>query len=157
MPGTNGVDALTRLRRLAPRVAVVMLTMVDERETLAEALRAGAVGYVLKGADEDELVAAVRAAARGAVHLGASVADHARSLLSTAGASDRVRLPGLGEREHQILDLLASGHDVERIAATVHLSPKSVRNNLTAIQRKLGVPDRAGAVQRAREAGLGRT
>jgi DNA-binding NarL/FixJ family response regulator len=156
MPGTNGVEAVARLRRLAPDVAVVMLTMVDERETLGEALRAGAVGYVLKGADEDELVEAVRAAARGAVHFGASVADHARSLMSTAGVPEPVRLPGLGDREHQILELLASGHDVPGIAATVHLSPKSVRNYLTAIQRKLGVADRAGAARLAREAGLGR-
>jgi DNA-binding NarL/FixJ family response regulator len=156
MPGTHGVAAIARLRRAAPDVAVVMLTMVDERETFAEALRAGAVGYVLKGADEDELVAAVRAAARGAVHFGASIAGQARALLSEAGGAAGPRIPGLNDREHEILDLLASDRTVPVIAATVHLSPKSVRNYLTIIQRKLGVADREGAVRCAKEAGLGR-
>jgi DNA-binding NarL/FixJ family response regulator len=156
MPGTNGVEAAAALRKAAPDVAVVMLTMVDERESLAEAVREGAVGYVLKGADEEELLGTVRAAARGEVHFGPTVAAYARSLLVEGGKPYDAPLPQLSQREREILDLLASGHDVQRIAATLHLSTKSVRNYLTGIPRRLGVADRDAAVVLAREAGLGR-
>jgi DNA-binding NarL/FixJ family response regulator len=156
MPGGNGIATTARIGKLAPEVAVVMLTMVEERESIAEAVRHGARGYVLKGADEDELVSVVRSVAAGGMHFGPSVADEARTLLRSAGAPYAAPLPALGERERAILDLLASGYDVPRIAAALSLSVKSVRNYLTGIPRRLGVPDREAAVRVAREAGLGR-
>lgn len=156
MPGGNGIEATARIRRLAPEVAVVMLTMVEERASLAEAVRNGAVGYVLKGADEEELLEVLRAAARGDMHFGPSTREDARSLLRSGGAPYAAPLPQLSEKERTILDLLASGYEVPRIASTLHLSVKSVRNYLTGIPRRLGVPDREAAVAVAREHGLGR-
>lgn len=156
MPGGNGIAATTRIRRLAPEVAVVILTMVEDRDSLAEAIHEGAAGYVLKGADEDELIQAITAAARGGLHFGPSTADHARELLRAGGAPYATPLPALSERERAILDLLASDYDVPRIAATLHLSVKSVRNHLTAIPKRLDAPDRAACIQIARDAGLGR-
>ena len=156
MPGGNGIAATARIRHLAPEVAVVMLTMVEDRDSLAEAIHEGAVGYVLKGADEDELIEVITSAARGGLHFGPSIAGQARELLRAGGAPYAPPLPALSERERAILDLLASDYDVPRIAATLHLSVKSVRNHLTAIPRRLGVPDRAACVQIARESGLGR-
>jgi DNA-binding NarL/FixJ family response regulator len=156
MPGADGITVTSRLRTLAPGVAVVMLTMVDDGEQVAEAVRHGAVGYVLKGADEEELLSVVHAAARGELHFGASAVEHARALLRAGGRPYAPPLPQLSEKERAVLDLLASGYDVARIARRLHLSPKSVRNYLTGIPRRLGVPDRAAAVELARGAGLGR-
>jgi DNA-binding NarL/FixJ family response regulator len=156
MPGGNGIETAARIGKLAPEVAVVMLTMVEDRESLAEAVHHGAAGYVLKGADEEELLAVVRAAARGDLHFGPSVADTARLLMRSGGAPYAAPLPQLTERERAILDLLASGYDVPRIASTLHLSAKSVRNYLTGIPRRLDVADRDAAVDLARRHGLGR-
>ncbi|TRW47252.1 response regulator transcription factor [Georgenia yuyongxinii] len=156
MPDEDGIAVTSRLQVLAPDVAVVMLTMVDDAEQLAEAIRHGAVGYVLKGADEDELLEVVHAAARRELHFGPSAVAHARAMLRAGGAPYAPPLPELSEREREILDLLASGYDVARIAGRLHLSTKSVRNYLTGIPRRLGVPDRESALARARAAGLGR-
>jgi len=157
MPGEDGIAVTARLRTLAPEVAVVMLTMVDDDATLADAVRHGAVGYVLKGADEDELLDVVHAAARGELHFGPSTVERARALLRGAGEPYAPPLPQLSERERAILDLLAAGLDVARIADRLRLSPKSVRNYLTAVPRRLGVADREAAVAAARAAGLGRS
>jgi DNA-binding NarL/FixJ family response regulator len=158
MPGMNGVEATRRVRAAAPDVAVVMLTMVDDDESLAEALREGARGYVLKDADQHEMLRVMRAAARGELLLGPALADRAVQLLGAPSSGRYVPpLPQLSERERAVLDLLAAGYDTARISATLHLSPKTVRNHLTAIPRRLGVPDRASAIELARRAGLGRS
>ncbi|GII57808.1 DNA-binding response regulator [Planotetraspora thailandica] len=156
MPGMNGLAATRRVRALAPEVAVVMLTMVDDDESVSAALREGACGYVLKDADQEEMLRVVRAAARGELLFGASVAQHARQLLEAASRSQQPPFPQLSERERAVLDLLAAGYETARIAQTLHLSTKTVRNYLTVIPRRLGVPDRAAAVGLARQAGLGR-
>jgi DNA-binding NarL/FixJ family response regulator len=156
MPGEDGISVTGRLRALAPEVAVVMLTMVDDDATLADAVHHGAVGYVLKGADEEELLAVIHAAARGELHFGPSTVARARAILRGAGEPYAPPLPQLSERERSILDLLAAGYDVGRIADRLRLSQKSVRNYLTGIPRRLGVRDRAAAIEAARTAGLGR-
>ncbi|WP_157530363.1 helix-turn-helix transcriptional regulator [Microtetraspora niveoalba] len=156
MPGMNGLAATRRIRTLAPDVAVVMLTMVDDDELVAAALREGACGYVLKDADQQEMLRVVRAAARGELLFGASVARQARQLLETGIRSHQPPFPHPSERERAVLDLLAAGYDTARIAATLHLSTKTVRNYLTLIPRRLKVADRAAAVELARHAGLGR-
>jgi DNA-binding NarL/FixJ family response regulator len=156
MPGIGGLEALRRIHRAVPEVAVVMLTMVDDDDALAEALREGAVGYVLKGADTDEMLRVVRAAHRGEVLFGASVAHRARDLISAGRQHAGRPFPQLSERERDVLDLLASGFEVQQIARTLSLSPKTVRNYLTALPRRLRVDSRTEAIEAARKAGLGR-
>jgi DNA-binding NarL/FixJ family response regulator len=156
MPGRDGLSALRQLRTSAPEVAVVMLTMVDASASLSDALQTGAVGYVLKDADQEELLGAIRAAARGDLLLGASVADRARTLWQAPAGPWRPPLPELSDRERSVLDLLAAGGSVPEIARALYLSEKSVRNYLTAIPRRLGVTDREEAIDVARAAGLGR-
>jgi DNA-binding NarL/FixJ family response regulator len=156
MPGRSGIEALRMIRARAPEVAVVLLTMVDADESVAEALHGGALGYVLKGAEPDELIRAIQAAARGELLFGASIAPHAAALLRGSSGPWEPPLPELREREREVLDLLAAGMDADGIAVQLHLSVKSVRNILAAIPRRLGVSTRAEAVDLARRAGLGR-
>lgn len=157
MRGMNGVEATRRVRATAPDVAVVMLTMVDDDESLAEALREGARGYVLKDADQHEMLRVIRSAARGELLLGPRLAERAMALLGRPSAGPYIPpLPQLSERERAVLDLLAAGYDTTGISATLHLSAKTVRNYLTAIPRRLGVDTRAAAIALARSAGLGR-
>jgi DNA-binding NarL/FixJ family response regulator len=156
MPGHDGLSAMRRIRVSAPEVAVVMLTMVDESRSLSDALRGGAVGYVLKDADPQELLGTIRAAARGDLLLGASIAGMARSLWEAPAGPWRPPLPELSDRERSVLDLLAAGGSVPEIATALYLSEKSVRNYLTTIPRRLGVADRDEAIELARAAGLGR-
>ncbi|UOE45795.1 response regulator transcription factor [Agromyces larvae] len=156
LPDGSGLDAIHELRRAAPNVAIVMLTMADGDAAVAEALSAGAVGYVLKGADPDELVRAIRAAARGDLLFGPSVADGARRLLQAGSGPWRPPLPELSERERAIADHLAAGRDAPEIADALHLSVKTVRNVLAMLPRRLGVSSREEVVTRARDAGLGR-
>lgn len=156
MPGMDGMQALEKLRIAAPDVAVVMLTMVSDTDAVTEAVRAGAVGYVLKDAEQEELVNVIHAAARGELLFGASIANHARTLLQAPAGPWAPPLPQLSERERSVLDLFAAGGAVAAIAAALHLSEKSVRNHLTAIPRRLGVATRDEAVVLARKSGLGR-
>jgi DNA-binding NarL/FixJ family response regulator len=156
MPGINGVEATRRVRAVAPDVAVVMLTMVDDDESVAEALREGARGYVLKDADQHEMLRVIRSAARGELLLGPRLAERAGLLLGSSMGPYAPPLPALSERERAVLDLLAAGYDTARISATLHLSAKTVRNYLTGIPRRLGVADREAAVELARREGLGR-
>lgn len=145
-----------RIRAAAPEVAIVMLTMINDSEVLATAIRAGAVGYVLKDAEQEELLHVIQAAARGELLFGASVAERARLLLHPKTGPWSPPLPELSDRERSILDQLAAGAPIAQIARTLHLSEKSVRNYLTVIPRRLGVTDRTASIARAREAGLGR-
>ncbi|WP_430647701.1 response regulator [Agromyces sp. GXS1127] len=156
MPRRSGVDAIRAIRARAPQVRVVMLTMVDADEALTSALRDGAIGYVLKGADPDELVRVVHAAARGEVLFGASIAPRATALLRPAAGPWHPPLPELREREREVLDLLAAGHGTTEIAGRLHVSVKTVRNVLAGIPGRLGVATRDEAIALAREAGLGR-
>jgi DNA-binding NarL/FixJ family response regulator len=156
MPELNGIEALRRIRRETPDVTVVMLTMVDDSEPVAQALREGAAGYVLKGADPVDLLRVVRSAGRGELLLTGVAAEQAQGMLSGTPTRYRPPLPQLSERERAVLDLLAAGNDTARIAAALHLSQKTVRNYLTVIPRRLGVADRQTAIAVARQAGLGR-
>ncbi|GAA2045947.1 response regulator transcription factor [Agromyces tropicus] len=156
MPRRTGIDAVRAIRTRAPGVRIVMLTMVDDDDAVAAALRDGAVGFVLKGADPDELVRVVRAAARGELLLGASVAARAVTLLQPRAGPWRPPLPELREREREVLDLLAAGLEPAAIATRLHVSVKTVRNVLAGVPARLGVATREEAVALARAAGLGR-
>ncbi|BDZ63705.1 response regulator transcription factor [Agromyces mangrovi Wang et al. 2018] len=156
MPRRGGIDAIRDIRSRAPGVRIVMLTMLDADEAVAAALRDGATGFVLKGADPDELVRVVRAAARGELLFGASIAERAASLLRPASGPWRPPLPQLREREREVLDLVAAGLPPSEVARRLHVSVKTVRNVLAAVPARLGVETRDQAVAMARDAGLGR-
>jgi DNA-binding NarL/FixJ family response regulator len=156
MPGTNGIDATRQLAQAAPGAAVLVLTMFDNDESLFTALRAGARGYLVKGADQDEIVRAVTAVAAGEVLFGAGVGERALAYFAAAPAGARAArpFPELTDRELDVLGLLAEGFSNADIARRLHLSEKTVRNNVSNIISKLRVEDRAQAIVRAHRAGL---
>jgi len=155
MPRLSGAAAIDELSRRHPQLGVLVLTMHEDDASLFGALRAGARGYLLKGADRGEIVRAVLAVAGGDAVYGGAVARRVVDALT--GTSSRApALPELTERERQVLELLAAGLATGRIAQRLGLSDKTVRNHVSAVLTKLQVPDRSAAVTRAREAGLGR-
>jgi DNA-binding NarL/FixJ family response regulator len=156
MPGVDGVAATRRLRETVPDTAVLVLTMYDDDATVFTAMQAGARGYLLKGAEQDEIADAIRAVVRGQAIFGPGIASRLLEHFANPPAPAAAELfPELTPREREILELLAEGRRTAEIAGTLHLSPKTVSNNLTAIFAKLEVADRTAAVIRARERGLG--
>jgi len=157
MPDLNGAAATRLLLEQRPDLGVLILTMHDDDESVFEAMRAGARGYLLKGADRAELVSTVLALARGETVFGPSVARRIVGffLESTLRYSGNT-FPSLTSREREVLDLVAAGKRNGEIARGLQLSEKTVRNHLSAIFTKLQVTDRSAAIVRAREAGLGR-
>jgi DNA-binding NarL/FixJ family response regulator len=156
MPGMDGVEATRRIREAVPETAVLMLTMYDDDATVFTAMQAGARGYLLKGAEQDEIVGAVRAVVAGQAIFGPGVAARVLAHFSAPPAAPDTSFPELTDREREILDLLAKGRRTGAIAQELYLSPKTVSNHLTSIFAKLQVTDRASAIIRAREGGLGR-
>lgn len=154
MPNLDGVTAIREILAANPSTAVLVLTMDDDDKLLMAALRAGARGYLLKGALHDEVVRALRAVASGEAVFGAGVAD-----VVLGRMAGRVRVdepfPQLTERERELLTLLVNGMGTGEIARSLYLAPKTVRNHIANINAKLGVPDRAQAIAAARQAGLG--
>jgi DNA-binding NarL/FixJ family response regulator len=156
MPGLDGVEATRRLVDAAPHVAVLVLTMHDDDETVFAAVRAGARGYLLKGAQRAELLRAVRAVAAGEAIFGPGVARRLMAYFARpAPRPDPSAFPELTDREREILDLVARGRSNADITAELVLAPKTVRNHVSNIFSKLQVRDRSEAIVRAREAGLG--
>jgi len=155
MPGLNGIEATRRLAAEAPEIGVVVLTMSEEDGTVFAAVRAGARGYLVKGAEQDEIVRAISAVAAGGVVFGASLARRIADFFAAAPPAQATAFPQLTAREREILDLVAAGRTNAQIAAALYLSPKTVRNNVSSVFAKLQVADRAEAIIRAREAGLG--
>lgn len=155
LPGIDGVAATARLTAAVPRAAVLVLTMFDDDDTVVAALRAGARGYLLKGADADEIARALHAVHAGQVVLAPDVA--ARLVLRLSGAPrPPVRpFPELTDRELQVLDAIASGQSNTAIAALLGLAPKTVGNHISSVFAKLRVASRAEAIVLAREHGLG--
>lgn len=140
---------------MAPAVAVLMLTMFDDDESVFAAMRAGARGYVLKGAQQEEIVRAIQAVAAGEAIFGPGIA---RRILGLVSASPTVSGPfqGLTSRENEVLDLIAGGVRNPEIARRMSITPKTVANHISAIFAKLQVADRGEAIILARDAGLGR-
>lgn len=156
MDGVDGVEATRRIRAAVPETAVLMLTMYDDDATVFTAMQAGARGYLLKGATQDEIVNAVRAVAAGQAIFGPAVAARMLGYFGSPPVASESPFPTLTSRERDILDLLAGGRRTATIAEQLYLSPKTVSNHLTSIFAKLEVADRAAAIIRAREGGLGR-
>lgn len=155
MPGSDGVDATRRIRTAVPGAAILILTMLDDDATVFTAMQAGAQGYLLKGADQDEIAGAIRAIVAGQAIFGPGIAARVLDHFSANVVPTADPFPELTPRERDILTLLAEGRRTADIARALHLSPKTVSNNLTAIFGKLEVTDRTEAVIRARERGLG--
>ncbi|MET1006791.1 MAG: response regulator transcription factor [Propionibacteriaceae bacterium] len=154
MPGQDGFAATREIRRAAPEVAVLVLTMFDDDDSVFTAMRAGARGYVVKGAEQDEIGRAIRAVASGEAIFGPGVAQRVLQYFSAPPVVANP-FPELTAREREILDLLARTLGNGAIAGRLGLSPKTVANHISSIFAKLQVADRAQAVIRAREAGLG--
>lgn len=156
MRGLNGIEATRQVLTSSPHIGIIILTMFEDDDSVFDAMRAGARGYILKGADQAELLRAIRAVASGEALFGSSIARRLIAFFgSTASASPPPMFPELTEREREILDLIAQGHNNAKIADRLYLSPKTVRNYISNIFSKLQVVDRAQAIIRAREAGLG--
>ena len=157
MPGMDGVEATRRIRVSVPETAVLMLTMFDDDATVFTAMQAGARGYLLKGAEQEEIVGAIRAVVAGQAIFGPGVAAHVLGYFAAPPPPAQEPFPQLTDRERDILDLLAEGRRTSAIAEQLFLSPKTVSNHLTSIFVKLEVADRAEAIVRARDFGLGRS
>ncbi len=157
MPQLSGIDATRELSVRAPRTAVLVLTMFDNDESLFTAMRAGARGYLVKGADQAEIVRAVHAVAAGEVVFGAGVAARALAFFAAAPLGGRAArpFPELTDREWEVLRLLADGLKNTTISQRLFLSEKTVRNHVSNIFTKLRVTDRGQAIARARDVGLG--
>ncbi len=153
MPGTNGIDATRQITTTSPHVAVLVLTMFDDDNSVFTAMRAGARGYVLKGAGDGEIVRAIRAVGNGEAIFGPAIARRVLGYFS--GPMPAPAFPELTAREREVLDLVAAGQNNMQIARQLAVSIKTVRNHLSNIFSKLQVADRAQAMIRAREAGLG--
>jgi DNA-binding NarL/FixJ family response regulator len=156
MPVLDGIEATRAITTEQPSVGVVVLTMSEDDGTVFAAVRAGARGYLLKGADQEEVVRAITTVAAGGAVFGAALARRIAEFFSAVPSGPGAAFPQLTAREREVLDLVAAGRTNGQIAAALHLSPKTVRNNVSNVLAKLHVTDRAQAIVRAREAGLGR-
>jgi DNA-binding NarL/FixJ family response regulator len=154
MPDLNGIEATRELRRVVPSAAVLVLTMFDDDDSVFSAMRAGALGYVLKGAEQQEIARAITAVAAGEAIFGPAVAARVLAYFATPPRTP-TPFPELTARECEVLDLIAAGRNNHQIAETLTLSGKTVANHISAIFAKLQVADRTQAILRARDAGLG--
>jgi DNA-binding NarL/FixJ family response regulator len=156
MPGLNGIEATRRVLLTSPHISVLVLTMLEDDASVFAAMRAGARGYLLKDADQDEILRAIRAVGSGEAIFGPAIATRVIDYFATARPSLPPQVfPELTARERQLLELIAEGHSNQAIAERLGLRHKTVRNHVSNIFSKLQVADRAQAIVRAREAGLG--
>jgi len=156
MPGLHGIEATREIVARRPGTAVLVLTMFDDDDTVFAAVAAGAVGYLLKGADGADILAAIRAAAAGHAVFGAGLARRMRRWLAAGPAAPELPFPELTERERTVLDGVAAGLTNAQIGQRLFLSAKTVANHVSTILAKLQLAERGQAIVRAREAGLGR-
>jgi DNA-binding NarL/FixJ family response regulator len=160
MPTMGGIEATRLLTDRHPQVAVLVLTMYEDDESVLAAIRAGAQGYLVKGASGERIVAAIRAVAAGEVVFGAAAGRHilgsvAGGTTGTATTPPRP-FPRLTGREFDVLNLIAAGRSNPDIARSLYLSEKTIRNHVSSIFAKIDVVSRSEAIVKAREAGLGR-
>jgi DNA-binding NarL/FixJ family response regulator len=151
LPGTSGLEAIRRIAKASPESAVLVLSMLDDDDSVLAAMRAGARGYVLKGAGQEELLAAIRAVAAGGAVFGAAVAGRMLATLDRPSPATS-QFPELTDREAEVLSLMAEGRDNRSIAAELGVSAKTVANHVSHVLTKLQARDRVEAVLRAREA-----
>ena len=156
MPGINGIEATREILHTSPRIGVLVVTMFEDDDSVFAAMRAGARGYLLKDSRGQEVMHAIRVVASGEAIFGPGVAQRLITFFSAPSpAVSRRAFPELTEREEEILSLVAQGKSNQEIAKELFVSVKTIRNHVSNIFLKLQVADRAQAVIRAREAGLG--
>ena len=158
MPDMNGIEATQKVLSIKSDTGIIMLTMLEDDDSLFAAMCAGARGYILKGADKAEVINAIRAIARGEALFGPAIASRLSSFFQNINkVDDRKVIPfsDLTDREREVLDMIASGENNQEIASKLHISPKTVSNHISSIFNKLQVSDRAQAIVKARQAGLG--
>lgn len=156
MPDMNGIEATRRILADDPQVGVIIVSMFEDDDSVFAAMRAGARGYVLKGAGQDEFMRAIAAVANGEALYDRKIAQRILQFFSTSRRDLPLNVfPDLTEREREVLDLIAAGHTNPVIASRLSISDKTVRNHITNIFSKLQVTDRVQAVMRARSAGFG--
>ncbi|WJW70412.1 response regulator transcription factor (plasmid) [Candidatus Chlorohelix allophototropha] len=159
MPGINGIEATRRLVQTYPQLKVLIITMFEDDDSVFAAMRAGAKGYLLKGAAQGETLRAIRVIAEGEAFFGAAIAQRLMTYfqgIKPSIANQSPLLAELTEREHEILTLMAQRLSNPEIATRLFLSPKTVRNQVSIILSKLQVADRAEAMRAAWTAGLGK-
>jgi DNA-binding NarL/FixJ family response regulator len=157
MPQVNGIEATRRILQESPSVRILVVTLFEDEDSVFMALRAGARGYVLKDADEEEVVHAIRAVGKGEAIFSPNVATRVLAYFAASppGGAPPQAFPTLTDREREILHLIAQGHPNPSIARQLSLSTKTIGNYVSNIFTKLQVADRSQAIIRAREAGLG--
>ena len=160
MPGLNGIEATRRILSTHPNLGIIMVTMLEDDASVFSAMRAGARGYVLKGAHHDEILQAIRAVAAGQAVFGPAIAARMMNFFQGLNHAPQTGVsaaafPELTEREREVLTLIAQGVSNKEIAEKLFISMKTVSNHITNIFSKLQVADRAQAIIRARDAGLG--
>jgi DNA-binding NarL/FixJ family response regulator len=156
MPDMNGIEATRRILAEQSAVGVIMLTMLEDDDSLFAAMCAGARGYILKGADKEEVLRTVTAVAEGQALFGPAIAGRLTAFFQKGGQMETavVPFPELTGREREVLTLIAQGLNNHDIAARLHISGKTVSNHISNIFNKLRVADRAQAIVKAREAGI---
>ena len=154
LPDLDGIEATRRIRQLVPDTAVLVLSMLEDDESVFAAMRAGAHGYVLKGASQGDIERAIQTVAGGGAFLGPQVARRVLGLLTTP-PREEPPFPQLTGREREVLDLIAAGLPNRQIATRLDISAKTVSNHISSIFAKLHLSDRAAAILQARDAGLG--
>jgi DNA-binding NarL/FixJ family response regulator len=157
MPNLDGIEATRRLSRNNPAPAIVVLTMFEDDDSVLAAMRAGARGYVLKGAEQAEIIRAIRAAAAGEAIFGPEIAQRVIDHFTNSAGPQPTAFPALTERERQVLELIAAGKGNASIAHELMINLKTVRNHVSNIFTKLQVSDRSAAIIKARQSGLGGT
>ncbi len=156
MPGINGIEATRRVVQANPQIRILVVTLFEDDDSVFAALRAGARGYILKDANEVEVLRAIRAVSSGDAIFSATIAQRLIDFFAFPRPVQAVLpFPDLTDREREILTLIAQGQSNTEIATRLVLSPKTVRNYVSNIFSKLQAADRAQAIIRAREAGLG--
>ncbi|MBK5108642.1 MAG: response regulator transcription factor [Anaerolineales bacterium] len=156
MPDVNGIQATRQIVGKYPGIGIIVVTMYKDDDSVFAAMRAGARGYILKGADQDEMLRAIRAVASGEALFGPEIATRLVNFFSSSQADlSPQAFPELTSREHEVLELIARGLNNQAIANRLSISEKTVRNHISNIFNKLQVVDRAQAIVKAREAGLG--
>ena len=155
MPELSGIEATRQIVEVTPHVGVVVLTMVEDDDAVFAAMRAGARGYLLKGSSQAEILSAIRAVNAGEAVFGPAIARRLIEYFSAAQRGSLEAFPQLTQREREVLELIAQGQSNAAIARSLTISQKTVRNHVSNIFNKLHVVDRAQAIVKAREAGIG--